>query len=177
VNRPISERVERSSAGRLVISLFIVVVLLAEVGTHLPRGSAVSRSVNAPANQVIRILGVEQAWGVFAPNPRSTSLGIEARITFADGTTARWDLPQGSNVGANLRYYRWRKWLERARSDSHRGLWEPTARWIASLHDDGPSPVVTVELIRHFHDNVLVGPQPPWESFTYFTLRLDEEAP
>ena len=176
MTRPVlSQRIERSPVAQVLISIVIVLVLLAEVATHLPGGSAVHQSVSRPANQLIRIFAAEQSWGVFAPNPRSTSLAIEARVTFADGTTARWELPQGAAIGANLRYYRWRKGLERARSDSYKSRWEPTARWIASLHDDGPSPVVQVELIRRFHANALVGPQPPWESFTYYTLRLDED--
>jgi hypothetical protein len=29
--------------------------------------------------------------------------------------------------------------------------------------------------VRFFHDNVVSGPQPPWEEFTYFTLELPEE--
>ena len=72
---------------------------------------------------------------MFAPNPRSTSLKIEGRVTFEDGSTATWHLPEGARVGANLRYYRWRKWLERVRSDDFRTLWEPTCEWIASLYD------------------------------------------
>lgn len=172
-----SQRAERSPAVQALISVFIALVLLTEVATHLPAGSAVHRSVSKPANQLIRVLGAEQSWGVFAPNPRSTSLALEARVTFADGSTARWELPQGSAVGPNLRFYRWRKWLERARSDDHRSLWEPTARWIASLYQDGDSPVVQVELIRWFHENSIMGPQPPWEMFTYYTLELDEGRP
>jgi hypothetical protein len=171
---PLSQRIERSPVAQVLISIVIVVVLLMEVATHLPAGSAVHQSVSRPAQQIIRVVAAEQAWGVFAPNPRSSSLDIEARVTFADGTTALWELPEGSNLGPNLRYYRWRKWLERARSDDQKGLWAPTARWIATLYDDRESPVVRVELIRRFHKNVLVGPQPPWESFTYFTLELDE---
>ena len=174
---PVSERFERSAGGQVVISILVVLVLLTEVATHLPSGSAVHQAVSKPANQLIRILAAEQAWGVFAPNPRSSSLAIEATVTFADGSTARWELPQGSAVGANLRYYRWRKWLERARSDSHRSLWEPTARWIASLYDDEVSPVVRVALIRRFHKNAINGEQPPWESLTYYTLELEEPRP
>jgi hypothetical protein len=146
-----------------------VLVLLLEVATHLP-GSAIEREVSAPANRFIRMVAAEQAWGVFAPDPRSTSLRLEARVTFADGSTTSWDVPDGPRIGANLRFYRWRKWLERIRSDSFRGLWRPTAEWVASLYADAPSPVTRVELVRHFHENVVIGEQPPWEEFTYYTL-------
>jgi hypothetical protein len=172
--QPLSAQVERSPLGQLVISAGIALVLLAQVVTHLPP-SALERAVGPSAQQVVRLVASEQAWGVFAPNPRTTSLKMEGRVTFADGSTTIWTVPTGPNVGANLRFYRWRKWLERVRSDSYRGIWEPTARWIASLYEDQASPVVRVELVRHFRDNVLEGPQPPWQQFTYFTLDLEDE--
>jgi hypothetical protein len=171
---PISERLERSGPAQVVISILVVLVLLAEICTHLP-SSAIERELGAPANQIIRVVGAEQAWGVFAPDPRSTSLRLEARVTFADGSSTTWGVPDGPRLGANLRYYRWRKWLERIRGDDFSGLWRPTAEWIASLYDEAPSPVTTVELVRHFHENEISGEQPPWESYTFFTLRVQPE--
>src|SRR3546814_808603 len=109
-------------------------------------------------------------------NPRSTSLDLEARITYADGSTDTWQVPEGSPIGTNLRYYRWRKWLERIRSDSYRGLWRATAEWVADEHSGGPSPVVKMELVRFFRENVVSGEQPPWEEYTYFTLDVASEA-
>ncbi len=171
----LSERVERSPAGQLVISIVVVLVLLAEVATHLPTGSALNRSIGEDANYLIRVMGTEQQWGVFAPNPRQTSLRIEGRVTFEDGSTAVWYLPDGPRIGGNLRFYRWRKWLERVRSDDFRNLWEPTARWIASEFDDRASPVAQVDLVRLFHDNTVVGPQPLYQEFTYYTYVVDDE--
>jgi len=144
-------------------------VLLAEIGSHLPAGSALYDEVNDEAEFLIRAIATEQQWGVFAPDPRQTSLRLEGRVTFEDGTTALWELPEGPRIGANFRYYRWRKWLERVRSDDFRSLWAPTARWIAREYADRDSPVAKVELVRLFHPNVLVGEQPPYEEFTYCT--------
>ncbi len=169
----LSERAERSPVVRALISTVIVIVLLTEVATHLPGRSAVNQLVATEASHLIRLVGTEQQWGVFAPDPRQTSLKIEGRVTFADGSTAVWELPDGPRVGANLRYYRWRKWLERVRSDDFQGLWDPTARWIASLYDDRASPVATVELVRLFRTNQVAGPQPPYEEFTYYTYVVD----
>jgi hypothetical protein len=171
----LSERVERSSAGRVVISAAIVILLLAQVATHLPSESALHRSVGDRADTAVRLLASEQQWGVFAPDPRMTSLGIEGRVTFADGSTDVWHLPEGPRVGANLRYYRWRKWLERVRSDDYEGLWGPTAQWIADQHSGGPSPVAKVELVRRFHDNTLQGEPLPYREFVYFTYAPDAE--
>ena len=165
----IGEQIERSPAGQVLIGIAIVLVLLAQVVTHLPGASAVEDEVGPSANHVVRLLGVESQWGVFAPNPRSTSIRIEGRVTFEDGSTAVWHLPEGTRIGGNLRYYRWRKWLERVRSDDYRGLWEPSCQWIASLYDEFDSPVEKVQLVRMFHENRLLGEQPPYEAFMYHT--------
>lgn len=170
-----SLRLERSPVARVLISAGVVLVLLAEVGVHLPAGSTLQRSVGVEANHVSRLLATEQQWGVFAPDPRRTSLAIEGRVTFTDGSTAVWTLPEGPRIGANLRFYRWRKWLERVRSDDYRSTWEPTARWIADQYDDGPVPVESVTLVRLFHENRVAGPAPPYEEFSYFTYVVDPE--
>lgn len=172
--RPLSERFEGSVLGRVLISVLVVVVIGLEIATHLPP-SALQRAVSEDAGKAVRVLGIEHAWGVFAPDPRSTSIRLEARVTFADGTTTTWTIPEGPRVGSNLRLYRWRKWLERARSDSYRSIWRPTAEWIASIHSDGPSPVARVELVRHHRTNEISGEQPPWEETTYYVLDLTEE--
>jgi len=170
----LAERLEATGAGQVVLSIFVVLVLLAQISTHLP-DSAIEDALSAPANQVIRVVAMEQAWGVFAPDPRSTSLKLEARVTFEDGTTTTWEVPDGPRIGANLRYYRWRKCLERIRSDSFSGLWRATAEWVAAEHSGGPSPVATVELVRFFRQNSISGPQPPYEQFTFFTLEVEPE--
>ena len=165
----IGERIERTSAAQVLIAIVIVTLLLAGVVTHLPGDSAVEDELGSSASYLVRMAAVESQWGVFAPNPRSTSLKIEGRVTFDDGSTAVWHLPEGARIGGNFRYYRWRKWLERVRSDDFRGLWEPTCQWIASLYDDLDSPVASVQLVRLFHDNALVGEQPPIDEFVYHT--------
>jgi hypothetical protein len=169
---PLSERIERSSLGRLIISVGIVLVVLCEVGTGIP-SSAIKAKEGATAVRVSRFMGVEQNWGVFSPDPRSSSINMYAIVRFEDGSSERWDLPDGGPVVENFRYYRWRKWLERIRADDFSHLWEPSARWIASLHDDRPSPVTEVELIRLYRENVVRGEQPPFEEFSYYTLELD----
>lgn len=171
---PLSQRIEQSPLGRLAIGATIALLILATFGTHLPT-SVLADTVSKRSGEIVRILGSEQSWGVFAPDPRSTSLGIEGRVTFADGSTAVWNLPDGSRVIGNLRYYRWRKWVERVRSDQYPNTWEPTARWIATQFDDRDSPVVKVELVRFFRENSILDPQPPFEEYTYFTLDLPGE--
>jgi hypothetical protein len=174
VPRPtLSERFEQSSIGQLIVSVLIVLLVLAQVGTHLP-DSAIEDEIGGSANEIIRMVASEQSWGVFAPNPRSTSLRLEGRVYFEDGSMRVWTVPEGPRVLANLRFYRWRKWLERVRDDDYQSIWKPTAAWIATQYEDEDSPVERVELVRLFHDNSLDDPQPPYEEFTYYTLDLTE---
>ena len=170
------ERVEHTVGAQVLIAILIVAALLGQLVTHLPGASAVEDELGSSASYLVRLGAVESQWGVFAPNPRSTSLKIEGRVTFDDGSTAVWHLPEGARIGANYRYYRWRKWLERARADDYRGLWEPTCQWIASLYDEPDAPVASVDLVRLFHDNKLVGEQPPYEEFVYHTCTPDGRA-
>jgi hypothetical protein len=165
----LGERIERNGTAQLLISIGLVVLLLAQVVTHLPASSAVEDELGGTGRYLARLAGVETQWGVFAPDPRSTSIGIEGRVTFEDGATATWHLPQGGRLVENLRYYRWRKWLERARSDQYRNLWAPTCQWIASLYEDYEAPVARVQLVRFVRDNRVVGPQPPYTEAVYHT--------
>ena len=172
----IGERIERTVGAQILIAILIVTALLAQVVMHLPGASAVEDEVGPTASYLARLGAIEAQWGVFAPNPRATSLKIEGRVTFEDGSTAVWHLPEGARIGGNLRYYRWRKWLERVRSDDFRSLWEPTCQWIASLYDELDSPVATVDLVRLFHDNRIVGEQPPYDEFVYYTCTPDGDS-
>src|SRR3546814_15574725 len=69
---PLSERLERSGRFQLLISILVVLVLLAEICTHLP-SSAIAAPLGKPANQIIRIVAPAQAWGVFSPPPPPTN--------------------------------------------------------------------------------------------------------
>lgn len=170
----IGQRIERTPLAQVVIAVLIVAALLAQLATHLPEGSAVEGEIGESADYLVRLGGLESEWGVFAPTPRTTSVGVEARVTFEDGTYAIWHLPEGSRVGGNFRYYRWRKWLERVRADGFRILWEPSCQWIASLYDEFDSPVERVQLVRRSRENQIVGEQPPYEEFVYHACTPDE---
>ena len=57
----------------------------------------------------VEATGLDQNWGVFAPNPRRQGIELEARIVFADGTRAVWTHPKGDPVIHAYRTVRWRK--------------------------------------------------------------------
>ena len=77
------------------------------------------------------ITGLDQKWGVFAPNPRIETSNVVGRVERADGTLGDYPLESGAGISEYWNY-RWRKYGEQ--------LWtRPTAepervafaRWIA----------------------------------------------
>ena len=142
------ERFEASPRGRALLSVFLVVVLASIVVVNLPASKLKSTASDA-TEPVIDVLGLNQNWNVFAPNPRQESLGLEARVTFADGSTATWRPYVGGNLVGHYRDYRWGKYMENVRLDQNRKLWPGLADWVARHVAEG-RPVRKVVLIRRW---------------------------
>ena len=170
------ERIESSAVGRVAISSFLVVTLICVCVTNLP-DSLLRREASRVTQHYLEATGLDQNWRVFAPNPRQTSLRLQARVTYRDGSEAIWRPPSGGDLVGTYWDYRWLKWLENVAQDAHRDvLWEPAARFVADqMRRDGRAPR-RVTLIRQWQDLRRPGaPQPrehPWKSFAFYTLRL-----
>ena len=171
----IGRRIESSAAGQAVIGVFAVLVILAVVAWNLPAGRPHDRAVRA-LGPVTQALGLEQDWALFAPDPRGFGVGVHATLTYRDGHTRRWDPPHNNTPGGVLiapyRTYRWQKYVERLRADDYRGLWDPTARWLARSYGPG---VVKVVLTRTFQDVATPGEsksRPPAGRYDFYTLVL-----
>lgn len=167
---------EPAVVTRRLGSLVLLVVLVGVVAWNLP-ASALRARLLGPLHPVVELLGLEQNWSVFAPNPRRLTLGLYALIEHADGSVERWELPTHREpLLSPYRTYRWQKWMEHARADDTSQLWAPTARWLARTHDDPDNPVVRVRLIRRWYDTPPPGtpdqPPPPSE-YEYFVLDLE----
>jgi hypothetical protein len=172
----VQERIESSAAGRLAISAFLVVTLICVCITNLP-DSLLRREVSTVTQPYLEATGLDQNWRVFAPNPRQTSLRMQARVTYQDGSEAIWRPPSGGDLVGAYWDYRWRKWLENVTQDAHRDvLWEPAARFVADeMRRSGRVPR-RVTLIRQWQDLRRPGaPRPgehPWKSYAFYTLRI-----
>ena len=64
------------------------------------------------------------------PTREGRACGIEARVTFEDGTTEVWELPQGPRSAPTFATTDGASGSSGA-ADDYKGLWAPTARWIA----------------------------------------------
>jgi hypothetical protein len=164
-------RVERSPLGQAFLTLVMAVLVGALLVWNLPPGPAKEALLPA-AGRVVQAAGLEQDWGLFAPEPRGSTVGVFATITHADGRTERWDPPDRGLILAPYRTYRWQKYVERLRDDRYERMWEPTARWIG--REAGPD-VTRVVLTRTFRGAVTPGdpgPRPATEHFSFYTLEL-----
>jgi len=165
------ERFECSTVGRVVLTVVMGVLAAAILLFNLPPGQP-RAAVYPVAARVLFPFGLDLDAALFAPEPRNASVGLYARISYADGRELIWKPPDRGHVLAPYRTYRWQKYIERARADDFQNLWEPTARWLAQ--EMGPG-VTKVALVRTFQYSVTPGSGQsrgePGE-FEYYTLEL-----
>jgi hypothetical protein len=174
----LQERLDSRPAGRFLISGFVVVTLAAVCVTNLPE-SRLRRDASQVAAPYLEATGLDQSWRLFAPDPRQTSLRLEARVRYSDGSVALWRPPSGGDVVGAYRDYRWRKWLENAIQDARREvLWRPAALFAAREMRRPGKAVRTVTLVRRWRDLRPPGAAGPdrrrWRSYPYYTLPASE---
>ena len=168
------KRLESSPAGRMVITLFILVTLGGIVVWNLPDSELRQKGIRT-YEPYMQALALDQNWAVFAPDPRRQVIDMEARIQYEDGTFATWTFPRGNPVFGEYWDYRWRKWLEYVIADARHELWRPAALLAARESRREKTVPVRVELIRRFYALTPPGvdaPPPRWQSFTYYQLKL-----
>lgn len=174
--RDVQEGLESSVAGRAAISSLLFLILTGMIVANLP-DSYLRRTAWRFVRPYVVTMGIEQAWGVFAPEPRRQVLELEARITYTDGSEATWRVPDGDPIFAAYRDYRWRKWVEYVTLDASRDeLWQPAAQWVARRFDRADRHPARVTLVRRWYDIAPPGtpqPDPPeWQEFAYFVFDL-----
>jgi hypothetical protein len=85
-----------------LVSAFLIVLLFCVVVAAMPP-SSLERTLSRPARPFLEATGLDQSWGVFAPNPRREVIDMSVRILYPDGRAETWRPPKG---------YRWRKLME-----------------------------------------------------------------
>ena len=167
----LQEDIEANPVGRALISVAIVFTILGFIFNNIP-DSALKTRAGSITRPFINSVGLDQNWGVFAPNPRSQVLQLHARITYDDGESVIWQLPECDPVIGHYRFYRWQKWMEYVRQDAYQQLmWESTALWLARTHQEPDRGVTEVTLIRRWYD--VPAPEsgeelPPYNEYEFF---------
>ena len=170
----LQERVERSRAGRIVISLFVVVMLVTILTANLPPSRLQTVLLEAD-HPYLYGADMEQNWGVFAPDPRQETVDVIANVTFADGSQQTWQIPRRDPVIGEYTDYRWRKWEEWVVSPAYAQLPRPAAIYIARSLATPEHRPVKVTLSNRFHAIVAPGqpsgPVTPGER-QFFTINI-----
>lgn len=163
-----------TSSGRVVASIVLGLLTVAVVVWNLP-SSALRSELRPGVRPVMHALALDQSWSVFAPDPTTTSIAVEAQVTLADGRVERFVFPEGDDFVGAYREYRWRKWERRVRLDDRSELWLPTAEWVARQFDE---PVMRVVLVRRFSETPEPGSgvERRWSSVEFFDHRLGQAA-
>ena len=137
---------------RRLINLFIVLYLVTTVCWAIPFNSRLRTRVVKLTSPGVLWIGLWQNWDLFAPNPRSSNVYLEAEVTFQDGKKMVWRFPRMEELGIvessfKERYRRWAN--DNVRMDSKSQLWPDAARFIARLHASPHNPPQTVRLVRY----------------------------
>lgn len=139
-----------SLPGRLILTAVFALFVYTIVVWNLP-SSEVRGELRPGLRPIVNTLAIDQSWSVFAPNPTTVSLAVEADVYLESGEVIRHRFPHGDDFIGAYREYRWRKWERRIRLDRNDHLWRPTAQWVADRYEDR-GPVARVVLIRIFSD-------------------------
>ncbi len=92
----------RDEQRQTLVSAFLIVLLFCVVVAAMPP-SSLERTLSRPARPFLEATGLDQSWGVFAPNPRREVIDMSVRLVYPDGRAETWRPPKG---------YRWRKLME-----------------------------------------------------------------
>jgi hypothetical protein len=119
---------------KILASAFIVVNLMMMIRAQLPSNAPVINYVYKPVTFVQNYFSLWRGWSMFAPNPLRTNQYVDAKVTFADGTSIIWNFPNASETNVLKRYLfseRYRKYSSDAlRLDSKKFLWEDSTKYI-----------------------------------------------
>jgi hypothetical protein len=147
--RSLQERFEESPIGRGILSTVFVITLIAIVAINLPQ-SQLRQDLLKPGQPYLNVLGLDQNWALFAPDPRRVVIDVLAVVRFSDGKAAIWRFPHDGALFGEYRDYRWRKWEENLISPANALLWKPAALWAASNETSAGEVPKTVTLVEGF---------------------------
>lgn len=158
--------------GQILLSAFLAFLVFTLIVWNLPK-SEVRDQIRPSLRPFVNSAAIDQSWAVFAPNPTTVSLAVEADVYLADGSREHFKFPHGDDLIGAYREYRWRKWERRVRLDSNDHMWKRTAEWVAAQYD---ADVERVVLVRFFSDTPEPGSgeERVWERAEFFDLMIVE---
>ena len=142
--------------------------------------------VDALTAKTMLLLGLWQAWDMFAPDPRGEDICVEVAFVDGEGNRDRRMLTDMVAMGYLERWQkeRWRKFFnDHLRVDDERQLWQPFVEYaVRCLQAEGMDPV-SAELVRwwrpcepamspEFRADVRMA---PWTGFTFYRWTVPQD--
>ncbi len=169
---------------RGLCSVFIALNLWAIAASALPVRGRLWAGLNRACIAYADFTGLWQGWNLFAPNPRSSNVYLQARIVYRNGDTRVWDFYRPQQYGVLRRAWkeRYRKWAnDNIRLDGNASEWPYVARYIArQANDRRADPPRTVELVRYWSQIAPPSPGPggsegaaAWNRFVFYRYRVE----
>lgn len=122
-------------------------------------------------NRYLSEVSLEQGWDVFAPDPVSVHVELEAIVRFSNGTERVWRPPR-ANAPLAATAYHWDMWARTVLLGPS-PMAEATARWVAARYRDDGRPVQVTLRRRWF---TLPPPGSPslrrWHESDFYVLEL-----
>jgi hypothetical protein len=135
-----------------VLSAALVLALAGAVVYNLPQ-SHLRDELYPKTQPYMNAVGLDQNWGVFAPDPRKQVLGFEARINYPTGGSDIWRPPVRGRLIGSYSDYRWQKWFDNAITQGQsRGFLPSGARWVARTQRSGSEIPATVTFNKRYAD-------------------------
>ena len=133
---------------RLLTNAFIIFHLFIITAWLFPLNSQIADTVNLFRRYII-FLGLDQDYGMFAPEPRKTNRHIFAIVTLKDQSSLIWDYPRMERLGVLQAMFK-----ERYRKFGNDNIVQPCfkmflpdfARYIARLNNcpDNPPELISI---------------------------------
>ncbi len=137
---------------KLIISGFIIFNLIVIACWMFPN-HPIEQALIENFRQYLGFLALNQDYSVFAPNPRSVNVHLEALVTYSDGTTRIWRYPRTErmNLWQAMIKERYRKFGDdNIAWTLNNKLLQDLARYVARLTSNGSHKAMMVTLIRYF---------------------------
>lgn len=169
--RQVQERLECTPFGQGLLSALILIILITAITWCVP-DSALRRTIKSVVAPVAYATGLDQNWGVFAPDPPRRLEYVDVVVTLRSGREVIWNIPHGDPLVGQYATYHWHKIKENVVKNA--SLRPGLARWVARFVA-GPAGATRVRMVLR-----TVSLPPPGSSgagVTGSTLLYDEKLP
>ena len=147
------DRFERSQVGRALLSAVVFVALAGAVVYNLPQ-SQLRGHLYPRFEPYMNAVGLDQNWGVFAPDPRKQALALEVRINYPAGGSDTWRPPKRGRLIGSYTDYRWQKSFDNAITSgiTRAGFFPSAANWVARTRRSGDEVPATISFVKRYAD-------------------------